>query len=223
MPELREQTHVFKDRTHAGQILAKMLAAHDTQAGIILAIPAGGVPVGVVMAETTGLDFDVAVVSKITLPWNTEAGYGAVAFDGTVKLNEDMLLRVNLTAEEVEQGIQKTTAKVVRRVTKLRGAQPLPDLGNRSAILVDDGLASGFTMRVAVAALRNAGADRIVVAVPTGHRHSAEMIAREVEALYCANIRGGLSYAVASAYRHWSDVAEEDVVKILEQFKPKDL
>jgi len=223
LPELREQTHVFKDRTHAGQILAEMLAAHDTQAGIILAIPAGGVPVGVVMAETTGLDFDVAVVSKITLPWNTEAGYGAVAFDGTVKLNEDMVLRVNLTAEEVEQGIQKTTAKVARRVAKLRGAQPLPDLGNRSAILVDDGLASGFTMRVAVAALRNAGAGRIVVAVPTGHRHSAEMIAREVEALYCANIRGGLSYAVASAYRHWSDVAEEDVVKILEQFKTRDL
>jgi putative phosphoribosyl transferase len=223
LPELREQTHVFKDRTHAGQILAKMLGADDTQAGIILAIPAGGVPVGVVMAETTGLDFDVAVVSKITLPWNTEAGYGAVAFDGTVKLNEDMLRRVNLTDEEVKQGIEKTTAKVMRRVTKLRGTKPLPDLGNRSAILVDDGLASGFTMRVAVAALRNAGAGRIVVAVPTAHRHSAEMIAREVEALYCANIRGGLSYAVASAYRHWSDVPEEEVVKLLEQFKTKDL
>ncbi|RZB35551.1 MAG: hypothetical protein SRB2_03007 [Desulfobacteraceae bacterium Eth-SRB2] len=96
------------------------------------------------------------------------------------------------------------------------------ELGNRSAILVDDGLASGFTMRVAVAALRNAGAGRIAVAVPTAHRHSAEMIAREVETLYCANIRGGLSYAVASAYRHWSDVAEEAVVKILEQFKTKD-
>ncbi len=223
LPELREQPHVFQDRTHAGHILAKMLEVHDTQDGIILAIPAGGVPVGVVMAETTGLDFDVAVVSKITLPWNTEAGYGAVAFDGTVKLNEDMLQRVHLTAEEVKQGIQKTTAKVLRRVTKLRGAQPLPDLGNRSAILVDDGLASGFTMRVAVAALRNAGAGRIVVAVPTAHRHAAEMIAREVEALYCANIRGGLSYAVASAYRRWSDVAEEDVVKILKQFKTKDL
>jgi len=223
LPELREQTHVFKDRIHAGQILAKMLGADDTRAGIILAIPAGGVPVGVVMAETTGLDFDVAVVSKITLPWNTEAGYGAVAFDGTVKLNKDMLRRVNLTAEEVKQGIEKTTAKVARRVTKLRGSQPLPDLENRSAILVDDGLASGFTMRVAVEALRNAGAGRIVVAVPTAHRHSAEMIAREVEALYCANIRGGLSYAVASAYRHWSDVAEEDVVKILEPFKSRDL
>jgi len=223
LPELREQTHVFKERTHAGQVLAKMLAAHDTQGGIILAIPAGGVPVGVVMAETTGLDFDVAVVSKITLPWNTEAGYGAVAFDGTVKLNEDMVRRVNLTAEEVKQGIQKTTAKVLRRVTKLRGSQPLPDLENRSAILVDDGLASGFTLRVAVAALRNAGAGRIVVAVPTAHRHSAEMIASEVEALYCANIRGGLSYAVASAYRHWSDVAEEELIKILKLFKTRNL
>ena len=223
LPELREQTHVFEDRTHAGQVLSRMLTADDKQAGIILAVPAGGVPIGVVMAEKTGLDFDVAVVSKITLPWNTEAGYGAVAFDGTVKLNKDMVRRVNLTAEDVEKGIEKTTAKVARRVQKLRGRQPFPDLGNRSAILVDDGLASGFTMRVAVAALRNAGARRIVVAVPTGHHRSAEMIAREVEKLYCANIRGGLSYAVAGAYRHWSDVAEEDVVKILEQFKTRDL
>jgi putative phosphoribosyl transferase len=223
LPELREQTHVFQDRTHAGQILAEMLSARDKQAGIIFAIPAGGVPVGVVMAEKTGLDLDVAVVSKITLPWNTEAGYGAVAFDGTFKLNENLMRRVNLTAEDVKKGMEKTMAKVARRVTKLRGCQPLPDFGNRSAILVDDGLASGFTMQVAVTALRNAGAGRIVVAVPTAHRYSAEMIARDVEALYCANIRGGLSYAVASAYRNWWDVGEEDVVNILEQFKTKNL
>lgn len=219
LPELREQTHVFQDRIHAGQVLARMLATNDKQTGIILAIPAGGVPVGLVMAEKTGLDFDVAVVSKITLPWNTEAGYGAVAFDGTVKLNKDLVRRVNLTAEDVEKGIEKTMAKVARRVKKLRGGQPFPDLGNRSAILVDDGLASGFTMRVAVTALRSAGVGRIVVAVPTGHRRSAEMIAQEVETLYCANIRGGLSYAVASAYRHWSDVAEESVINILKQLK----
>jgi putative phosphoribosyl transferase len=219
LSELREQTHVFQDRTHAGQVLARMLAADDKHSGIILAIPAGGVPVGAVMAERLGLDFDVAVVSKITLPWNTEAGYGAVAFDGTVRLNKDLMGRVNLTEEDVEKGIEKTTAKVARRVTTLRGAKPFPDLGNRSIVLVDDGLASGFTMQTAVAALRNAGAGRIVVAVPTGHLQSVEMIAREVEALYCANIRGGFSYAVASAYRRWSDVAEKDVVRILERLK----
>jgi len=219
LPEMWEQTHVFQDRTHAGEVLSRMLAADDKQNGIILAVPAGGVPVGVVMAEKTGLDFYVAVVSKITLPWNTEAGYGAVAFDGTVRLNKDLVRRVNLTAEDVEKGIEKTTAKVARRVKKLRGEQPFPDLGNRSAILVDDGLASGFTMRVAVTALRNAGSRRIVVTVPTGHRRSVKMIAQEVEKLYCANIRGGFSYAVASAYQHWSDVAEEDVVKILGQLR----
>jgi putative phosphoribosyl transferase len=217
LPELREQTHVFQDRTHAGEVLTRMLMDDDKQAGIILAVPAGGVPVGVVMAEKTGLDFDVAVVSKITLPWNTEAGYGAVAFDGTVKLNKDLVRRVNLTDEQVKIGIEKTKAKVARRVKKLRGRQPFPDLGNRCAILVDDGLASGFTMRVAITALRSAGAGRIVVAVPTGHRQSAEIIAQEVESLYCANIRGGFSYAVASAYQHWSDVTEEDVVNILQQ------
>ena len=219
LPELREQTHVFQNRTHAGQVLARMIEAGDKPEGIILAIPAGGVPVGVTMAEKLELDFDVAVVSKITLPWNTEAGYGAVAFDGTVKLNQDLMGRVNLTKEDIEKGIEKTTAKVVRRVTTLRGTTPFPDLGNRSVILVDDGLASGFTMETAVAALRGAGAGRIVVAVPTGHLQSVERIARKVEVLYCANIRGGFSYAVASAYRRWSDVSEEDLAKILEHVK----
>ena len=219
LPELREQTHVFQNRTHAGQVLARMIEAGDKPEGIILAIPAGGVPVGVTMAEKLELDFDVAVVSKITLPWNTEAGYGAVAFDGTVKLNQDLMGRVNLTKEDIEKGIEKTTAKVVRRVTTLRGTTPFPDLGNRSVILVDDGLASGFTMETAVAALRGVGAGRIVVAVPTGHLQSVERIARKIEVLYCANIRGGFSYAVASAYRRWSDVSEEDLAKILEHVK----
>jgi putative phosphoribosyl transferase len=221
LPELRNKTRVFHDRAHAGRVLTRMLAADDQQSGIIMAIPAGGVPVGVVMAQRLGLDFDVAVVSKITLPWNTEAGYGAVAFDGTVQLNNDMIRQVNLTAEDVEKGIEKTKSKVVRRVTKLRGQKPFPDLQKRSVILVDDGLASGFTMQTAVAALRNARAGRIVVAVPTGHLRSVEIIARKVEALYCANIRGGYSYAVASAYGIWSDVEEEDVVNMLEKLNPK--
>jgi putative phosphoribosyl transferase len=219
LPEMRDQTRVFQDRTHAGQVLTRMLAAHDHPAGVVLAIPAGGVPVGMVMAEKLGLDFDMAVVSKITLPWNTEAGFGAVAFDGTVRLNVELMARVNLTAEDVEKGIEKTTAKVSWRVTKLRGNKPFPDLGDRSAILVDDGLASGFTMQTAVAALRKAGVGQIIVAVPTGHRQSVEMIAREVEGLYCANIRGGFSFAVASAYCNWTDVGEEDMVKMLERWK----
>jgi predicted phosphoribosyltransferase len=199
LPELREKTRIFEDRTHAGAVLAKMLEAFQQENGIIFGIPAGGVPVGAEIAGRLGLTFDVAVVSKITLPWNTEAGYGAIAFDGTLRLNKDMVRRVRLTEEDVQMGIEKTTAKVARRVEELRRQQPFPVLSRQ--------------------ALRTSGAERIIVAVPTGSRRSVERIAGEVEALYCANIRGGWSFAVASAYQHWSDVAEEDVIRILEEVK----
>jgi predicted phosphoribosyltransferase len=219
LPELRERTRVFKDRNHAGEILAMMLVTFQETGGIVLGIPAGGVPVGAKVAEQLGLFFDVAVVSKITLPWNTEAGYGAIAFDGTLKLNEGMLRNIDLTEEDIRKGIAKTSTKVKHRVETLRGERPFPDLSGRPVILVDDGIASGFTLRVAIKAIRNAGAERVIVSVPTGHRRSVEDIAKEVESLYCPNIRGGLRFAVASAYEHWYDVAEEEVAEIMKALK----
>ena len=97
----------------------------------------------------------------------------------------------------------------------MRGNRPFP-VGDRDpTILVDDGLASGFTMLCAVAALRNAGADQIVVAVPTGHGTTAERLATEVAALYCANLRDGGSFAVADAYRSWTDVADDEALALL--------
>jgi putative phosphoribosyl transferase len=219
LPEMRERTRVFKDREHAGKVLAEMLDAFQETDGIVLGIPAGGVPVGAVVASRLGLSFDVAVVSKITLPWNTEAGYGAVAFDGTLKLNEHLLRNFSLTEDDIQKGILKTSAKVKHRIDKLRGGQPFPDMSARPVIIVDDGIASGFTLRVAIEAVRNAGAGHVVVAVPTGHRGSMENIAEAVEALYCPNIRGGLRFAVASAYEDWYDVGEEEVMEILEKLK----
>ena len=218
LPELRDRVRVFRDRDHAGKVLAGMLQSHQQEGDIVLGIPAGGVPVGAVVAAQLDLPFDVAVVSKITLPWNTEAGYGAVAFDGTVRLNDQMLSYSKLTKDEVQKGIEKTSSKVARRVKRLRKDQPFPDLSRRPVILVDDGLASGFTMRVAVEALRKTGADHIVVAVPTGHLGTVERIAGEVDTLYCPNVRGGWRFAVADAYERWSDVDEAEVIRILAGF-----
>ena len=215
LPELRDRVRVFRDRAHAGQVLADMLEAYRQQQSIVFGIPAGGVPVGAVIAVQLSLPFDVAAVSKITLPWNTEAGYGAVAFDGTVMLNDALLSRLGLTEDEVRKGIEQTSIKVGRRVQRLRGQQPFPELSKRSVILVDDGLASGFTMRVAVEALRKAGADHMIVAVPTGHIGAVDRITSEVEAIYCPNIRGGWRFAVADAYEQWRDVDEEEVINIL--------
>jgi predicted phosphoribosyltransferase len=215
LPDLRDNVGVFRNRNHAGEILAGMLEAYSDSEALVMAVPAGGVPVAKVLAEQLNLPMDIAVVSKITLPWNTEVGYGAVAFDGTVRLNNDLVARLGLTEEEIQQGISKTSAKVAHRVKNLRGEQALPDLSTSQIILVDDGLASGFTMHVAVEALQKAGTNSITVAVPTGHQRSVGRIAGEVDTLYCANIRGGYHFAVANAYVRWSDVGEKEVVSLL--------
>jgi predicted phosphoribosyltransferase len=215
LAQLRDRQNVFRDRIHAGQVLAKMLESSGHKNRIVLGIPAGGVPVGTVVATCLNQTFDVAVVSKITLPWNTEVGYGAIAFDGTQKLNKSMLSRFDLSQAQIQKGIEKTAAKVSHRVAKLRGEKPFPELSQRKVIVVDDGLASGFTMRVALAALRKSGAEHIIVAVPTGHEQTVAQLAEMVETLYCPNIRGGWHFAVADAYEKWSDVTEAEVLKLL--------
>jgi len=217
LKQYREHTQVFRDRVHAGDVLARTLDPYKQDVQMVLGIPAGGVPVGVVVAETLNIQFDVAVVSKITLPWNTEAGYGAVAFDGTVRLNKALMARIGLSEAEIQTGIEKATAKVNRRMAKLRKKRPFPVLSEHYTILVDDGLASGFTMLVAVEALKKAGANHIIVAVPTAHKESLDAIISKVDAVFCPNIRSGLRYAVADAYERWSDVDESEVLKILKR------
>lgn len=194
--------------------MAGLLADVLSPAALVLAIPAGGVPVGVEVARRLDLRLELAVVSKILIPGTTEAGYGAVAFDGTVRLNEP------LAAAAVEEGIAATRARVARRVQQLRHGRPFPDLRNVPVVLVDDGLASGFTMRVAVEALRAGGAGEVIVAVPTGHLDAVRRLSPLVETLCCANVRGGRSFAVADAYRSWSDVSEAEVQRILDARLP---
>lgn len=215
LPALRQQTGVFADRREAGERLGELLADQQPVEPLLLAIPAGGVPVAAAMAQQQGWPLRAAVVSKVLLPWNSEAGYGAVAWDGRVLLNQELLPRLGLADTEIEAGVAATRAKVTRRVRELGGAGEWPELAGRAAVLVDDGLASGFTMLAAVAALRRAGAGQVVVAVPTAHLEAAQRVAREVELLCCANLRGGLSFAVAAAYRAWSDVAEEEARRLL--------
>lgn len=215
LKELNNRRGVFDDRAHAGEVLAGMLLALKAYNPLVLGIPAGGVPVAERVAAQLGCPLDVAVVSKITLPWNTEAGYGAVAFDGTVRINEDLLPRLGLSPQQVQEGIQETMEKVHRRVKIFRNDRPFPSVAERAVILVDDGLASGFTLLTAVEALRNAGADNLSVAVPTGHEKSLDRVAPLVDGLYCANVRSGWSFAVAEAYQHWYDVDEEEARRLL--------
>jgi len=219
LPEMRNRGQIFRDRTHAGVVLARMLAALRGTDALILAIPAGGVPVASEVAKQLSLPLDLAVVSKITLPWSTESGYGAVAFDGSVRLNQELIAVLGLRPEVVANGIARTKEKVERRLRQLREDPCLPDLRHRTVILIDDGLASGFTLLTAVEAIHHLAAGKIIVAIPTAHANAAARIAAEVDSLYCPNIREGMSFAVADAYEQWTDVDEATVIEILRRFR----
>ena len=203
---------MFQDRRDAGRALAELLEARVGPEARLLAIPAGGVPVAIALGEATGLRVGVAVVSKVTLPWNQEAGYGAVAFDGTVNLNHVLIAELDLDEDTVHASVAATREKVARRVLSFPEAN---DLSGLEAVLVDDGLASGFTMRTAVDAVRKAGAARISVAVPTGSARAIEDLESRVDDVFCANVRTGTRFAVAEAYEVWSDVPELEAVELL--------
>lgn len=213
--DLRDRMRVFRDRSHAGEVLAKMLETYRDSDTQVMAIPAGGVPVAAVIGERLGLAVDVIVVSKITFAWNSEAGYGALAGDGTLRLNDALITQSALDPAQVAADVKRTRSKVEQRVARLRAERPAPEIAGRSLIVVDDGLASGFTMRVAVEALSAQGAVSLTIAVPTAHREAVANFAPSVEAVYCPNVRGGWSFAVADAYERWSDVTEEEAVELV--------
>lgn len=214
LPSLRNRMQVFRDREHAGEVLAQMLRPLAQDDAIVLAIPAGGVPVAAAIARSLGLPLDAIPVSKILLPWTTEAGFGAVAFDGSVYVDATAVARFGLTGDDVRASTDAARSKVRRRMQRLRGELPLAVRG-RTAIVVDDGIAAGSTMRAAVAALRRLEPSRILIAVPTAHAGSLAAIASDVDALYCANIREGVRFAVADAYVRWTDVTDEEAEKAL--------
>jgi predicted phosphoribosyltransferase len=205
----------FRDRTHAGRELAKMLEEFRGTATLVLAIPAGGVPVATAIASELGLPLDVAPVSKVLYPWTTESGYGAVAFDGSVWLDESRLSAPGLSPAQVERAVNEARAKVERRLARLRAGRAPLMLEGRTVIAVDDGIAGGATMRAAIAALRRARAAGVVVAVPTAHDKALAAISRLADAAYCANVRGGVSYAVADAYAQWRDLGDDEVEALL--------
>ncbi len=216
VPQLRGHLRCFRDRVHAGEILADLIHGIVSDDSIVLAIPSGGVPVATAISETLGLPLDVAVVCKITLPWSTEVGYGAAAFDDHVRLNHELVRHLSLDRRTIEAGMAEAREKVARRVSLFRDGRPPLVLDGRPVILVDDGLASGFTALVAAEAVRDAGAGRLIVAVPTGHIEAIRLVAGQTDAaIACANVRGGHGFSVADAFEEWRDLSEQEAAGIM--------
>ncbi len=210
-PQLRERTRVFTDRHDAGKRLGEFLRSHLSIADpVVMAIPAGGIPVGAAIARSFRVPLDLAIVRKIRIPGTTEAGFGAVTWDGRVLFNDQLLGILGLTHEEIERAVEQTRTNVKERIEGFSGARAFPVLAKRNVILTDDGLASGFTMLAALESVRAHRPARVIVAVPTGSDSSAARVARQADELVCLNIRGGKRFAVAEAYEQWYDLGDEE-------------
>jgi putative phosphoribosyl transferase len=214
-PALRDRTQVFVDRTDAGRRLAGFLDGYrGTDVGLF-AIPAGGVPVALEIARALALPLDIIIVRKIQLPWTTEAGFGALDPGGQAIFNEDLIRRMSLAPADIDAQVQKTAAGLKQREKRLRRGKPYALLSGRPALVVDDGLASGYTMRAAAGFLKAQGAGKLIVAVPTASEYTVQDLLPLVDELYCLNVRGGYSFAVAEAYENWYDLTEDEVLKIM--------
>ena len=220
-PSLKNRSQVFVDRAHAGRLLAERLLNYRGREVHLFAIPAGGVPVAAEIARRLAIPLELVVVRKIQLPSTTEAGFGALNPAGEAIFNEDLLARLSLSKEDIAVQTEKAAASMRRREERLRNGQPYPQLAGRTAIIVDDGLASGFTMRAAVQFLKRQGAGQIVVAVPTASERTAQDHLPIVDELICLNVRGGYSFTVADAYENWYDLEEEEVLEILASLEPR--
>jgi predicted phosphoribosyltransferase len=213
---LKGKKRVFADREEAGRSLASLLEGIADPKGMVLAIPAGGVPVACAVARECRLPLDVLIVCKIQIPDNPEAGFGAIGPDGEVLLNERIVEDLRLSQKEIQARVSETQQVLQSREKVFRRGRPQPELKDRQVILVDDGLASGYTMMAAVGYARQKEARQVIVAVPTASQRTVHFLQPAVDVLVCSNVRGGPVFAVADAYEAWHDLGEEEVVALLE-------
>jgi len=218
-PSLRSKRYVFKDRVHAGELLAKKLEKYKDEDSMILAIPSGGVPVGFVIAKELDKPFDLIIVRKIPIPMEPEAGFGAMSFDGITVLNELLVKRLSLTKDEIDEGSSQALKEIKRRMDKFRGDKPFPDLKDKTVVIVDDGLASGYTMLAAIKSVKKQSVRKIIVAVPTASTSAISLIFPHVDEIVCLNIRDSFFFAVADAYKNWYDLNDDEVQNYLREVK----
>ncbi|WXG44457.1 MAG: phosphoribosyltransferase family protein [Promethearchaeati archaeon SRVP18_Atabeyarchaeia-1] len=219
-PSLRDRAGVFKSRTHAGELLAERLRRNAwlDQSAMVVAIPSGGVPVGYVIAGKMQVPLDVILVRKIPIPWEPEAGFGSVTFDGSIFLNDSLVRTLGLSKTQIDQSIRKSKEGLDERARKFltEGKDGLlQDVQGRTVILVDDGIASGYTMLASAESIKKRRPGRIVVAAPTGSLKAINLVSPSVDELLCLNVRSGYSFAVADAYEEWYDVPEEEAIELV--------
>ena len=201
----------FADRTEAGRQLAERLGEYSERDDVIvLGLPRGGVPVAAEVARALDAPLDAFLVRKLGVPGREELAFGAIALGGARVLNRDVVASLGIGEETMESVAQREQAELERRAEAYRGSTEPPDVRGRTAILVDDGLATGASMRAAVEAVRALGPERVVVAVPTAARETCAQLEQHVDEVVCL-LTPEPFFAVGLWYRDFSETTDDDV------------
>jgi putative phosphoribosyl transferase len=217
------RSFIFQDRTDAGRQLAEELLSYAGRDDVIvLALPRGGVPVAFEVAQRLGVPLDVFVVRKLGVPGHEELAMGAIASGGVRVLNEDVLYVLPDAQSIVEMVTAIEREELKRRERDYRSDRPAPEMRGRTVILVDDGLATGATMRAAAAALRQQGAAKIIVAVPVGAPSTCHEIRSIADEVVCLQTPGSFM-GVGQYYEDFSQTTDEEVRELLAAASSKPL
>jgi putative phosphoribosyl transferase len=209
---------MFIDREDAGRKLAERIFSHHTWPDpVILGVPRGGVAVGAQVARRLRAPLRLIIPRKLPIPENPEAGFGAVLGDGTVVLNEGLIRRTKLQKDEIDHIVQSVLAEVQRREREYDVGAPPIALRGKTAIITDDGLATGYTMIAALQCARKQGPARLIAAVPVSPVDSLDRVKPYADEVLCLLVKDTHYFAVADFYRDFHDMSDEEVRKYLRE------
>ncbi len=210
---------IFENRQDAGRRLAAELSEYNDQSVVVLAIPNGGVPVALEVASALEADLDLVICRKIPMPLNPEAGFGAIADDGTIILNEEIVKRLGLNRQQIEYEASKVRVRIKQRDILYRKDRPLITVSGRIVIIIDDGLASGITMRAAVESVRHRRPKEIVVAAPCASALAVKQLEKVADRVITCVTGYMPRFAVADFYHLWYDLSDDEVIQYLNQWR----
>jgi putative phosphoribosyl transferase len=213
----RAQATRFRDRSEAGRVLAQQLTEYAGRDDVIvLALPRGGIPVGYEVAKALGAPLEVFVARKLGVPGHQELAMGAIASGGSAVLDQGLVRRLGVTQAQLDRAVADETRELERREQAYRGDREAPDLRGKTVILVDDGLATGATMRAAALAVRDQQPARIVVAVPVAAEETCDQFRDVVDDVICA-VTPKPFYAVGMWYEDFDQTTDDEVRELLER------
>lgn len=199
---------MFKNRTDAGRQLAAVLDDHDTEADIVVAIPRGGLPVGRVVADSLGVPLDIVAARKLGAPHHPELAVGAVGADGTVWLNERLIAELGVEDAYIRDETEAQRRVAVEKIERYRGDRSPPDYEGKAVLIVDDGVATGATTIACIRQIKNAGAARVVLAVPVAPPDTVDQLLTEADEVICVESPPHFG-AVGQFYESFEQVTDE--------------